>query len=123
MDICYCDAENIAFAMIVSVIFNAILLIISMKITTLRSKSVEKTEEVISSDEEFDDVATDDLIESPHVIDPPSGTLRRRIEDWPVIIITKVGEKSHRQGCRYTKSQGIEKKDNKKRYACPICFP
>ena len=121
MDVCYCDTQAIAFILVVSVMFNVILAVIITKMSNPRNKYVERVEEIISPSVESEEVATEVLIDSTSVADPPT-IVRRRFEEWPIFVITSRGRCYHREGCHYTMIDGVEWAGNKRKHACPDCL-
>ena len=114
--------ENLALALIVSIVSNLITMMIVVTFTLRRSPSVQRCEEKASSIEETMKVATDfeDISFDDGIL--PEDT-RSAVPDqvWPKVVITPAGYCYHREGC-YHIMMG-EKDARKERPGCKRKFP
>ena len=122
MDICYCETETIALILAVSIAFNAILMMTVVKLSFAKNEPIMKAEETISPSVEPENMATDVVNGSARGTVPSSVNRKRRGEVWPRIIITETGDCYHREGCRCTMEDGVEKTTIDKFRACTKCL-
>ena len=122
MDICYCETEAVALSLAACIALNVILMMTVVKLSFAKNEPIMKAEEIISPSVEPEDMATDVVNGSARRTVRSSVNRKRRGEIWPTIIITETGDCYHREGCRYTMEDGVEKTTIDKFRACTKCL-